>query len=339
LGSFILARLAHVYLSTPPEPATLFRTAAVMADFVDADHVEAYAIALWLGKNTWDSQRVPTSSPARERGSTGSVCPRNSRCGPHVGSVGPVPSLSLLAAVPALCDYRTSMPAKARRTSGLVLILAAELAAPRMVLAQGKPELNPSSSPWARPAVAASPSVPPGSLAPRLTQPQFDAFVQMTGDHPYLVHQRLTLDPGLSPLVAAAADARSARQASGKAMVTGGYVILVVGGLLGGILFLSAITPSSDCPWEGGSDCDSGGNDGQVHAGLGILALSGVAGLVLVIAGNVKRSGTGQPELDALTRYHGSGPPLASPRSAEARPVRSREPGRSLAFPLLALSF
>jgi hypothetical protein len=53
-----LARLSHIYLAAPPDPAALFRTAVAIADFADADFIDAYAIGLWLGKNTWASGRV-----------------------------------------------------------------------------------------------------------------------------------------------------------------------------------------------------------------------------------------------------------------------------------------
>lgn len=53
-----LARLAHIYLAAAPDPATLFRTAAVLADFADADRFETCATDLWLGRNTWGGARV-----------------------------------------------------------------------------------------------------------------------------------------------------------------------------------------------------------------------------------------------------------------------------------------
>lgn len=53
-----LARLAHIYLAAPADPAAFFRTAALLSDFVDADRIVTYAISLWLGKNTWDNDRV-----------------------------------------------------------------------------------------------------------------------------------------------------------------------------------------------------------------------------------------------------------------------------------------
>jgi hypothetical protein len=53
-----LARLALITLAAPPDPAALFRSIALMADFVDANLVDGYAANLWLGKSTWDSVRV-----------------------------------------------------------------------------------------------------------------------------------------------------------------------------------------------------------------------------------------------------------------------------------------
>lgn len=53
-----LARLAHLYLAALPDPAARFRTIALMADFVDSNRISSYAFNLWLGKDTWDTERV-----------------------------------------------------------------------------------------------------------------------------------------------------------------------------------------------------------------------------------------------------------------------------------------
>jgi hypothetical protein len=209
------------------------------------------------------------------------------------------------------------------------LLLAIGLALPRAALGQGDTDQGLSSAPLNRPQGAAS----QGGSGP-LTQRQFDAFVRLTGDEPEVVQQRLSWDAGLVPLAAAAADARIARRNAGSAMVIGGYAVLVLGSVLGGALLLSGITPSSDCGWEGGSECRGSDNDGTVHTGLAIIALSAVAGPALAIPGHIKIGRTTQVEADAIDRYEASARALPAGRS-----LRGGVMGASLLLPLLSYSF
>jgi hypothetical protein len=218
------------------------------------------------------------------------------------------------------------------------LLLAVGLAVPRAALGQGESGLDTSPSPWARPGGEVTP--PQGRSGQALTQPQLDAFAQLTGDESEVVLRRLSGNPGLIPWAAAAADARIARRSSGSAMVIGGYTVFGLGVIIGGVLLLSGLTPSSDCPWEGGSDCQSSGNDGTVHAGLAIIALSAVIGPALAIPGHVKVARTTQVEADALDRYEDSARVLApSAPPSEVRSVRGRSTSKSLVLPLLSISF
>lgn len=175
-----------------------------------------------------------------------------------------------------------------------------------------------------------SPAEQPAGRAPaQLTRRQLDDFASLVGEEEELVVQRLLRDPGLIPLVAEAADTRRARRRTGMAMTIGGFGLMGVGVLLGGVMVISGITPNHDCPYEGGSTCDSGGNDGEVHTGLLVMLASTAVGLSLGIPGVVRLASPSETERNALERY--SNPP--------ARPRLAGRPGRDLVLPLLSLSF
>jgi hypothetical protein len=111
-----------------------------------------------------------------------------------------------------------------------------------------------------------------------------------------------------------------------------------IGLMVGGAIAISGITPDHSCPFEGGSDCNSGGNDGEVHAGFLVMLVSAGVGLGLGIPGIVKLARLSETEREALERYSSASPRPAlifpSPGARSATGL-----GRTLTLPLLSFSF
>jgi hypothetical protein len=171
-----------------------------------------------------------------------------------------------------------------------------------------------------------------------LTQPQLDAFAQLVGEDTTTVMHHLSSDPALIPLARAAADTRRSRRNVGAAMTSGGFTLLGLGLIVGGVLVVSGITPSG-CQWED-STCDRGDNDGAVHAGFAIMLVSMLAGPAIAIPGIVKMARSTQLEADALAHYRASAPsagPLAQPAFRRAFP--GGEQARPFSIRLFSFTF
>jgi hypothetical protein len=118
-------------------------------------------------------------------------------------------------------------------------------------------------------------------------------------------------------------------------MTIGGFSLLGIGLLVGGVVLLSGLTPSN-CPWED-SSCNQGDNDGTVHAGFAIMLVSLIAGPAIAIPGIVKTARTTQLEEDAVDRYRAK---AVVPRPV-AHPVfdRGLPSTRPLAVRLFSFAF
>ena len=126
-----------------------------------------------------------------------------------------------------------------------------------------------------------------------LTPAQLDGFAELTGEGQRAVAYRLSTNPKLVPLAAAAADARASRRSTGKIMAIVGFTILGVGDIVGTYIIMS--TP--------GYPNVKSEDQGRVYRGLGIGVLSLAAGLALAIPGLIKMASPSEVEQRALDAY------------------------------------
>lgn len=175
-----------------------------------------------------------------------------------------------------------------------------------------------------------------GGASATLTERQLNDFAALVGEDEEVALRRLLWEPSLVALAAAAAEARRARRQAGMAMTIGGFSLMGIGLLLGGVMVISGLTPDQRCPYEGGSACDSGGNDEDVRAGFLVMLVSTGVGLGLGIPGIVRLSRPSETETQALDRYSNAGRP-ALPAHPGARAAGIT--GRNLVVPVLAFDF
>jgi hypothetical protein len=126
-----------------------------------------------------------------------------------------------------------------------------------------------------------------------LTPAQLDGFAELTGDGKRAVAYRLSTNPRLVPLAAAAADARASRRSTGKIMTIVGFTILGVGDIAGTYIIMS--TP--------GYPNVKSEDRGRVYLGLGVGVLSLGVGLALAIPGLIKMASPSEVEERALDAY------------------------------------
>lgn len=171
-----------------------------------------------------------------------------------------------------------------------------------------------------------------------LTPVQFDAFVELIGEERPEVWRRLSLDPGLVPLAAAAADARLERRRSGKFRTILGFSILGGGVTLGYLLLLSSIDHSADCSYGESCGNDLGGS--FITAMFIVLASTGV-GLGIGIPGIISMARQSEVETAAVDRYQAGGlPPPPLPPPYYPYPAQSAIPlGMTFKVPLLSIAF
>jgi len=136
---------------------------------------------------------------------------------------------------------------------------------------------------------SARPSTPATTLTPK----QLESFSDLTGDAKRTVQHRLSTDPKLMPLAAAAADARASRRTTGKVMAIIGFTVLGVGDIAGTYIVLS--TP--------GYPNVKTEDQGRMYLGLGVGLLSLAVGLALAIPGLVKMASLSEVEQRALDVY------------------------------------
>jgi len=127
-----------------------------------------------------------------------------------------------------------------------------------------------------------------------LTSKQLHAFSDLTGDAPGQVSQRLATDPQLTPLAAAAADARMRRKSTGKVLMIVGFAILGVGDIVGTAIMAS--TPGYPSNIESGQE-------GRLLVGVAVDLVCLGVGLALAIPGIVKMARQGDEENRALDYY------------------------------------
>jgi len=153
-----------------------------------------------------------------------------------------------------------------------------------------------SAAPAAAQLTSPEPATAPSRQAPssvQLTSQQLESFSELTGDAKRAVIYRLSTNPSLVPLAAAAADARANRRTTGKVMAIVGFTILGAGDIAGTYIVVS--TP-------GYPNVQSGHKD-RMYLGLGIGLASLGVGLALAIPGLVKMASTTQVEERALDAY------------------------------------
>ena len=175
----------------------------------------------------------------------------------------------------------------------------------------------------------------------RLSQAQMDVFAAVVDEDVSVVERRLLWDPSLGQFAAAAADARVSRRRLGTAMTVGGFATMGLGLLVGGVMWVSGIRLFSDCPYEGGSNCQSPGNDeAQMHNGVVVALASTVVGLAFGIPGVVMLRGTSEAEKDAIQQYRAREywpRPIAPAPYSRAFPGAT--PGKAFNLSLLSVPF
>jgi F0F1-type ATP synthase membrane subunit c/vacuolar-type H+-ATPase subunit K len=174
--------------------------------------------------------------------------------------------------------------------------------------------------------------------AEQLSQSQLEAFAGLADVSTDEIVRRVLWDPGLTPLIAAAADANLERRRLGKGMTIAGFSGMGAGILVGIVLVISSLRWDTGCPYEGGSNCTPQGDDeGQKHSGYILMVASVAVGLGVAIPGIIISSSTGATEDRALKRFQGQKDP---PRPfAAPRALHAAAPGRSLGLPLVSLAF
>ena len=164
-------------------------------------------------------------------------------------------------------------------------------------------------------------------------EPRLKAFGAMVDEPESVVLQRLSTAPEIVPLALAAGEMRLNRKRSGKVMTITGFSILGVGAIGGLALAVSGI--AANCSNEG---CAS--DDGRVHRGLLIGAVSVGVGMALGIPGIIRMSSQSSLEEDAVARYRSAtSPPIPSPAATSAKPTQSQTSARTVTWPLLSFAF
>jgi hypothetical protein len=149
-----------------------------------------------------------------------------------------------------------------------------------------------------KPASAQTDSPEPAQARPaaptvKLTPQQLESFSELTGDGQNLVFRRLSTNPGMVSLAAAAADARSSRRSSGKAMAIIGFTILGIGDIAASYILLT--TP--------GYPKIESGHENRIFLSAGIALGSIAVGLALAIPGLIKMARQTKVEDRAMDAY------------------------------------
>jgi hypothetical protein len=174
------------------------------------------------------------------------------------------------------------------------------------------------------PQIHSPPPLPVPVRRPKLaiTGEQVETFANLMGETEESVARRLRRDPGLVPFVAAAADARRARQRTGRNLMILGFSTVGLGGtvgLLGNILSGPGYPGESPRPNEKST---------QSHFTTDVIGVFLVGlGLITATYGIVKVAAQTDLETEAVGRYQGSpsaGPPIFSPGISRALSVDSR---------------
>jgi hypothetical protein len=167
----------------------------------------------------------------------------------------------------------------------------------------------------------------------RLTPEQLEAFSDLSGDGQSLVASRLSTNPRLVPLAAAAANARMSRRSTGKAMAIVGFTILGVGDIVGGAIIAS--TP--------GYPNVQPGHGNRILLGVGVGVVSLGVGLALAIPGLIKMASPSDIENRALDYYAPGRREVEV--SVQVAPVPAPVPaqvtvmGKTVTSPLLSVAF
>jgi hypothetical protein len=177
----------------------------------------------------------------------------------------------------------------------------------------------------------------PGRLSPE----QLDLFAAVVDEDVGMVERRLLWEPGLVQFAAAAADARVRRRRVGMGMTIGGFATAGLGLLVGGVMWVSGIRILSDCPYEGGSNCESSGNnEAQMRNGVVVILASTAVGLAVGIPGVSMLRGTSEAEEDAIKRYRsGEYRPRPIAPLPYSRAFPAGVPGKTLNLSLLSVAF
>jgi hypothetical protein len=156
-----------------------------------------------------------------------------------------------------------------------------------------------------------------------LTPKQLESFSELSGDAKRTVQTRLSTNPRLVPLAAAAADARTSRRSTGKAMAIVGFTILGVGDAAGAYILVT--TP--------GYPKVESGHTNRIFLSVGVAVGSLALGLSLGIPGILKMTRPTEVEERALDAY--------SPnwRDISFQPPAPQVLGKTVTSPLWSFTF
>jgi hypothetical protein len=129
------------------------------------------------------------------------------------------------------------------------------------------------------------------------------------------------------------------RRRTGLVLTVAGFGTALVGLVVGGVVWASGIRLMSDCPYEGGSNCESPGNDeGTMRTGKTIMVVATVAGLLAGIPGVVMLRSPAQAEDDVVARYR-TGVRWRPAVFPPSRISPDSTPGKTVGLPLLSVRF
>jgi len=190
------------------------------------------------------------------------------------------------------------------------LVTATITFAPSFAVAQEELESASSSSQVAElPSVEYVPrTLPPLPLpapVPRpklaITASQVETFADLLGETEESLVRRLRHDPGLVPLVAAAADARSARQRTGRNLMIIGFSTVGLGGTIG---LLGELASEPGYLGESPRPNEKSAQSHSTTDAIGLVLVG--LGLVAATYGIMKVAGQTDVETEAVDRYQGS---------------------------------
>jgi hypothetical protein len=189
---------------------------------------------------------------------------------------------------------------------------------------------------WGESVASSLPKVSAAPLKAVITRSQTDAFADLLGEPVEDVAWRLRYEPSLIPLAAAAADARLARQNSGKQMMTGGFILFGFGMTLSLGALMSTMPALGTCD----DPCQASPMSAKAKAIDVVGLVTAALGLALAIPGIVVMARQTDIETEAVNSYQlteSDAPPKYSPVSSHSLPVGSG--GKALSFSLWSFTF
>jgi hypothetical protein len=236
-------------------------------------------------------------------------------------SVAPAPA-EHVAPVPVPVPAPTPAPVLSAPAGSAANYAAPQAAATPTEYLPPRPPTAPSAAPMVpfalRPAQALN-----------LTEEQIQRFCDITGDEESVVRMRLSSNPRLVPLVAAAAEARGKRKTTGKVLTITGGALFAVGFVVGvGLIMASPEYANNNTNYNSNNQPSS-----EAMAGTLVMLGGAAVGLALGIPGVLKLARFSDEEREAVDAYS----PNVRDLSLQSPPQRII--GKTLAIRLWSMTF